>query len=173
MNKWSLEKGVLRRQIKKRTIFCFDQLCSKSNQESEVKTEKFNKEDCQESSTDEYGKFERNGVGFMTGKGWKAFKPKKMPLFTFVCCLRFDEKYAKLTAEDGDNFVFTDECVPNAKVMVWGVMTDWGLIKLTMLPTGQTLTSEYYINQILGKEVEPLTSRRQMTGGPIEKKLLS
>ena len=48
-----------------------------------------------------------------------------------------------------------------------------GLTKLHMLPTGQTLTSEYYINQILEKEVKPLTSRHQVTGGPIERKFIS
>ena len=48
-----------------------------------------------------------------------------------------------------------------------------GLTKLHMLPTGQTLTSEYYINQTLEKEVKALTSRRQVTGGPIERKVFS
>ena len=85
--------------------------------------------------------------------------------------MRFAKKHAKLTAEDWDNFFFTDECpkylfqYPNpkndivwgsqecdvppafqvkqsAKVMVWGGMTGRGLTKLHMLPTGQTLTSE-------------------------------
>ena len=61
----------------------------------------------------------------------------------------------------------------SAKVMVWGDMTGRGLTKLHMLPTSQTLTSEYYINQILEKKVTPMTSRRQLTGGPIERKLFS
>ena len=52
-------------------------------------------------------------------------------------------------------------------------MTGRGLTKLHILPTGQTLTSEYCINQILEKEVKPLTSRRQVTGRPIERKLFS
>ena len=142
---------------------------------------------------------------YTTRKGWKAFKRKKIPLLSEKqrkARLRFAKKYAKLTAEDWDNFLFTDECpkylfqYPNpkndivwgsqdcdvppafqvkqsAKVMVWGGMTGRGLTKLHMLPTGQTLTSEYYINQILEKEVKPLTSRRQVTGGPIERKLFS
>ena len=131
----------------------------------------------------------------MTRKGWKAFKRKKIPLLSEKqrkARLRFAKKHAKLAAEDWDNFLFTDECTkylfqyPNpkndivwgqvkqsAKVMVWGGMTGRGLTKLHMLPTGQTLTSEYYINQILEKEVKPLTSRRQVTGGPIERKLFS
>ena len=50
-------------------------------------------------------------------------------------------------------------------------MTGCGLTKLHMLP--QTLTSEYCINQSLKKELKPLTSRRQVTGGPIERKLFS
>ena len=61
----------------------------------------------------------------------------------------------------------------SAKVMVWGGMTGCGLTKLYMLPTGQTLTTEYYINQIFEKEVKRLTSRRQVTGSPIERKLFS
>ena len=52
-------------------------------------------------------------------------------------------------------------------------MTDRGLTKLHMHRTGQTLTSEYYIDQILEKEVKPFTSRLQVTGGPIERKLFS
>ena len=61
----------------------------------------------------------------------------------------------------------------SVKVMVWAAMTVRGLTKLHMLPTGQTLTSEYYFNQSLEKEVKPfITSRRQVTGGPIERKLV-
>ena len=61
----------------------------------------------------------------------------------------------------------------SAKVMVWGGMTGRGLTRLHILPSGQTLTSEYYIKEILEKEVKPLTSRRQVTGGPTERKLFS
>ena len=54
---------------------------------------------------------------------------------------------------------------------MWCGMTGCGLIKLCMLPTGQTSTSDNYINQILETEVKPLTSRRQVTaGGPKELK---
>ena len=41
--------------------------------------------------------------------------------------------------------------------MLWGGITGRRLTKLHMLPTGQTLTSEYYINQILEKEVKPFS----------------
>ena len=61
----------------------------------------------------------------------------------------------------------------SAKVMVQGGMTGCGLTKLHMLLTGQALTSEYYINKILEKQVKPLTSSHQVTGGPIERKLFS
>ena len=52
-------------------------------------------------------------------------------------------------------------------------MTGCGLTKLHMLPTGQTLSSEYYIKLILEKEVKLLISRHQETGGLIERKLFS
>ena len=139
----------------------------------------------------------------MARKGWKGFKRKKIPLLSEKprkARWRFTKNNAKLTAEDWDNFLFTEKCpkylfqYPNpkndtvwgsqecddppalqvkesVKVMVWGGMTGRGLAKLRTLPTGQTLTSEYYINQILEKELKPLTSRRRVTGGPIERKL--
>ena len=53
--------------------------------------------------------------------------------------------------------------------MVWGGMRSRGLTMLRMLPTGQTVTSEYYINQILAKEGKALTSTRPVTGGPKER----
>ena len=137
----------------------------------------------------------------MTRKLWKAFKRKKIPLLSEKqrkASLKFAKKYAKLTAEDWDKILSTDECskylfqYPNPKIHivwsscsssfpseakceggVWGGMTGRGLSKLHLPPTGQTLTSEYYINQILGKEVKPLTSRHQVTGVPIERKLYS
>ena len=90
---------------------------------------------------------------YMTRKGWKAFKWKKIALLTEKqrkAHLRFAKKYAKLEGEDWDNFLFTDECpkylfqYPNpkkttlyeiqekqsAKVMGWGAMTGRGVTKL-------------------------------------------
>jgi len=61
----------------------------------------------------------------------------------------------------------------SAKVMVWGGMTGRGLKRLHILPRGQTLPSEDYIKEILEKEEKSLTSRRQVTGGPTERKLFS
>ena len=49
---------------------------------------------------------------YMTRKRWKAFKRKKIPLLSEKqrkARLRFAKKYANLTAEDWDNFLFTDE----------------------------------------------------------------
>ena len=67
---------------------------------------------------------------YMTRKGWKAFKRKKIPLLSEKQRkgrLRFAKKHAKLTAEDWDNFLFRDECpkylfqYPNPKNdIVWG-----------------------------------------------------
>ena len=142
----------------------------------------------------------------MIREGWKAFKRNKILLLSEKqkkARLRFAKKHTKLTAEDWNNFLFTDDCpkylfqypanpkndivwgshecdVPlalqvrqNAKVMVRGDLTGRRLTKLHMLSTGRTLTSEYYINQALEKIVKPLTSRRQVTGGAIERKLFS
>jgi len=113
---------------------------------------------------------------YITNKGWKAFKRKKIPLLSERqrrAHLRFAKKSKfKLTPEDWKDFLFADECpkylfqYPNpenniiwgsqdcdvppayqvkqsAKVMVWGGMTGRGLTRLHILPSGQTLTSEY------------------------------
>ena len=64
------ECGVLRRQTKKRTTVCFDQLCSKINRESEIQT-----------NNSQQGRLPRifsskvssiTVWGYMTRKGWKA-----------------------------------------------------------------------------------------------------
>ena len=57
--------------------------------------------------------------------------------------------------------------------MMWPGRTSCGPIKLHMLATGQTLTPENYFNQMLEKEVKPLTSRHHMTGSLIERKFFS
>ena len=73
---------------------------------------------------------------------------------------------------------------PNLKndIVNWSKVWRWscgvalwvmGSQSYTMLPTGQTLTSEYYINQILEKEMKPLPSRWQVTGGLIERNMFS
>ena len=49
----------------------------------------------------------------MTDKGWKAFKRKKIPLLSEQqsrARLKFAKKYSNLTAEDWEDFLFTDEC---------------------------------------------------------------
>ena len=49
----------------------------------------------------------------MTRKGWKAFKRKKILFLSEKqrkARLRFAKKCVKLTAEDWDKFLFTDEC---------------------------------------------------------------
>ena len=67
---------------------------------------------------------------YMTNKGWKAFKRKKIPLLSEKqrrACLTFTKKYSKLPAEDWEDFLFTNECLkylfqyPNPKHdIVWG-----------------------------------------------------
>ena len=64
------------------------------------------------SSTSQYQRFEHKGMEF-TNKGWKDFKRKKIPQSSEKqrrARLNFSRKYSKLTAEDWENFLFTDEC---------------------------------------------------------------
>ena len=52
-------------------------------------------------------------VWSLTNKGWKAFKRKKKPLLgekQRSLRLKISRKYSKHTAENWENFLFTDEC---------------------------------------------------------------
>ena len=69
-------------------------------------------------------------VWSLTNKGWKAFKRKKIPQSSEKqrrARLNFSRKYSKFTAEDWENFLFTDKCrkylvrYPNPENhIVWG-----------------------------------------------------
>ena len=56
--------------------------------------------------------------------------------------------------------------------MVWGGITGHGFTLLHFILQGQTVTTEYYVTKILGKEVEPPFSCRSATEEPIKGKLL-
>ena len=93
--------------------------------------------------------------------------------------------------EEWDDFLFSDECpkylfqLPNpkndivwvsqerqvppanqvkksSKWIVWGGMTGRSLTRIHFLPQGQTLTANYYINNILEKEVKPDLHRKNV-----------
>ena len=54
--------------------------CSKINRESEVQTEQFNKENCQEYSAEKYQSFEHNGVEIPGKDGRLSSKTKCLPI---------------------------------------------------------------------------------------------
>ena len=118
---------------------------------------------------------------FMKSEGWRPLRRQKKPLLTAkqrAARLQFAIQYKKLTAEEWDNFLFSDECpkylfqLPNpkndivwdsqeshvppafqvkksSKWIIWGSMAGRGLPGIHFLPQGQTLTADYYINIIL------------------------
>ena len=55
--------------------------------------------------------------------------------------------------------------------MVWGGMTGRGLTSLHFIPQGQAVTGEYYITEVLEKEVKPLFSCRSTAEEPVKRKL--
>ena len=61
----------------------------------------------------------------------------------------------------------------SSKWIIWGGMTGRGLTELHFMPQGQTLTAEYYINNILGKEVKPLLRRKNVNEAIDKRKLFS
>ena len=114
--------------------------------------------------------------------------------------LKFAKQYKNLTVEEWDDFLFWDECpkylfqLPNPKDdIVWGSqvshvppayqvknsskwiilggMTGRGLTGIHFLPQGQTLTADYYINNILEKEVKPVLHRKNVNEATDKRKL--
>ena len=131
---------------------------------------------------------------FMKREGWRPLRRQKKPLLTAkqrAARLKFAKQYKNLTAEEWDDFLFSDECpkylfqLPNSKNdivwvsqesqvtpaylvkksskwIIWGRMTGRGLTGIYFLPQGQTLTADYYINNILEKEVKPVLHRKDV-----------
>lgn len=137
-------------------------------------------------------------------KKWKAFKRQKSPLLTesqMKKRLAFARKYKHLTAQEWENFVFSDEsskqlfhisnpkndivwgsqseevpdvtCAKNsAKVMIWGAMGAYGLSNLHLVPQGCTITAQYYQEKVLEKELKPALKRIAVCGKTDKRKLI-
>ena len=116
--------------------------------------------------------------------------------------LKFAKQYKSLTAEEWVDFLFPHVCpkylspLPNpkndivwgsqesqvppayqvkksSKWIIWGGMTGRGLTGIHFLPQGQTLTDNYYINNILEKEVKPVLHRKNVNEATDRQKLFS
>ena len=116
--------------------------------------------------------------------------------------LKFGKQYKNFTAEEWDDFLFSHECpkylfqLPNlkndilwgsqesqvppaykvlksSKWIMWDGMTGRGLTGIHFLPQGQTLTADYYINNILEKEVKPVLHRKNVNEATGKRKLFS
>jgi hypothetical protein len=114
--------------------------------------------------------------------------------------LLFAREHRHWKFEDWSNVLFSDESpyqvfyVPNSrndtvwgsqeenvpvasqvkfspKVLVWGGMTASGLMRLHFVPQHTSVNSEYYVNNILKKELKPVYSRLN-TSGTISKRCL-
>ena len=117
--------------------------------------------------------------------------------------LKFSKQYKNLTANEWDDFLFSHVCpkylsqLPNpkndivwgsqesqvppayqvnlksSKWIIWGGMTGRGLTGIHFLPQGKTLTDNYYINNILEKEVKPVLHRKNVNEATDRQKLFS
>ena len=58
------------------------------------------------------------------------------------------------------------------KIMVWGMMSYRGLSDLHIIPRGQTVTADYYVEGILSKTATSAMARKEKKGPPTEAKLL-
>jgi len=61
----------------------------------------------------------------------------------------------------------------SSKWIIWGGMRGRGLTELHFIPPGQTLTADFYITNVLEKEVKPLLSRNLANEATIKRKLFS
>ena len=58
------------------------------------------------------------------------------------------------------------------KINVWGMMSHRALSNLHFIPRGQSLTSEYYVEEILKKSLMPTIRRKRLNGPICERKML-
>ena len=65
------------------------------------------------------------------------------------------------------------EVKKSSKWIIWGGMAGRGLTGIHFLPQGQTLTADYYINNILEKEVKPVLHRKNVNEATDKRKLFS
>ena len=115
--------------------------------------------------------------------------------------LRFAKKYQDLSEKEWEDYVFSDESpmylfyeqnrkndivwgsqedkVPVAKtvkksayVNIWGAMSASGLSAIHIMPQGQTVDAEYYVEDILEKEVKPLLKRSKRTNEATTNKMV-
>jgi len=59
------------------------------------------------------------------------------------------------------------------KIMVWGMMSYRGLSDLQVIPRGQTVTADYYVEEILSKMATSAMARRKQNAPPTQVKLLA
>ena len=57
------------------------------------------------------------------------------------------------------------------KVMVWAMMSHQGLSELHFVPRGQTVTAQYYVEEILKKSAASAMKRKRKTGPPTQVEL--
>jgi len=61
----------------------------------------------------------------------------------------------------------------SSKWIIWGGMTGHSLIGIHFISQGQTLTADYYINNILEEEVKPLLRIKNVNEAIDKRKLFS
>ena len=132
---------------------------------------------------------------------WRCFKCQTIPRLTLDYKTR-RINFAKNKDSDWSKVMFTDESpfnlyyVPNKKndivwgsqehsvpraqqvkfsprVMVWGGITAQGLTNLHIIPQKMNVNSNYYIHEILEKEVKPAFSRTQTSTDNCNKAVFS
>ena len=142
---------------------------------------------------------------FMKSEGWRPLRRQKKPLLTTkqrAAQLKFANQYKNLTAEEWDEFLFSEKCskflfqLPNPKNdivwvsqesqvppayqvkkslkwIIWGGMTGRGLPRIHFLTPRTDFDCDYYINNILEKEVKPVLHRKNVNEATDKWKLFS
>ena len=69
-------------------------------------------------------------------------------------------------------FLLPKRLKKNAYVNIWGAMSASGLSAIHIIPQGQTIDVEYYVEDILEKEVKPLLKRSRRTNEATTNKIV-
>ena len=71
-----------------------------------------------------------------------------------------------------ENIPITKKVKKSTYINIWGATSASGLLDLHIIPRGQTVNAEYYVNYILEKEVKPILKRTNVTEKPTTNRMV-
>ena len=89
-----------------------------------------------------------------------------------ICFMNKIEKNDIVWGSQEDKVPVAKTVKKSAYVNIWGAMSASGLSAIHIMPQGQMVDAEYYVKDILEKEVKPLLKKSKRTNGATTNKMV-